>query len=271
MKVLFWNTQKNADINSTICELVAENNASIVVLAEYVANVNDLLSSLLLQYGIKMQRYGSCCERITIIGAVSNVEVRFDSDHTTIQIINEKDILCCTHLNSKIYSDHEAQREILIEQLMREICAIEKDLGSENTMIVGDFNVNPYDSSCIDARYFHSLPIYEETKRRTRKVAGNEYAMFYNPMWRFLGDSAQPYGTYYHNNSGSINTYWNLYDQVIIRPALRERFIDDSLKIITETQSKYLLDSNGHPDKTISDHFPIIFEIQEENSYGKEA
>ena len=110
MKVLFWNTHKNTNINETISELAAENNASIVVLAEYVDSVDGLLSSLLLQYGIKMQRYGSCCERITIIGSVSNVEVRFDSDHTTIQIINGKDILCCTHLNSKIYSDHEAQR-----------------------------------------------------------------------------------------------------------------------------------------------------------------
>ena len=271
MKVLFWNTHKNKNVNSTICELITENNISIVVLAEYVANVDDLLSALTLQFGISMQRYSSCCERITIIGAVNDVEMRFDCDHSTIHIINGKDILCCTHLNSKIYSDHEAQREILIEQLMREVCAIEKDIDSQNTIVVGDFNINPYDSSCIDARYFHSLPVYEETKRKTRKVAGNEYAMFYNPMWRFLGDSAEPYGTYYHNNSGSINTYWNLYDQVIIRPALRERFIDDSLRIVTETQSKYLLDSNGHPDKTISDHLPIIFEIKEDNSYGEEA
>lgn len=264
MKVLFWNTHKNVDINSTISELVVENNISIVVLAEYIANIDDLLSILLLQYGLKMQRYYSCCERITIIGAVNDVEMRFDSDHTTIQVINGKDILCCAHLNSKIYSDHEAQRQIHIEQLMREIAIVEKDIGSENTIIVGDFNINPYDTSCLDARYFHSIPVYEETKRKSRVVAGNKYAMFYNPMWRFLGDKEQPYGTYYHNNSNSINTYWNLYDQVIIKPALRERFVDDSLKIVTETQSKYLLDSNGHPDVEISDHLPIVFEIREE-------
>lgn len=254
LKVLFWNTYKNTNINSTICDLVVENNASIIVLAECASNIDDLLNILQSQYRIKMQRYYSCCERITIIGTIDNVEARFDNDHTTIQIINGRDILCCTHLNSKIYSGHEAQREIMIEQLMREIYAIEKDIDSENTMIVGDFNINPYDASCIDARYFHSLPVYEETKRKSRTIAGNQYAMFYNPMWRFLGDTNQPYGTYYHNSNNSINTYWNIYDQVIIRPALRERFIDDSLKIITETHSKYLLDANGHPDKAISDH-----------------
>jgi exonuclease III len=269
--VIFWNTHKNKNINSTICELIVENGVSIVALAEYTANIDDLINTLLSHYGIKMCKYISCCKRITMIGAIGDVEVRFDNAHTTIQIINKRDILCCTHLNSKIYSGHEAQREIMIEQLIREICSIEKDLDSENTIIVGDFNINPYEIGCVDARYFHSLPVYEETKRKTRVVAGNKYSMFYNPMWRFLGDEKQPYGTYYHKNSNSINTYWNIYDQVIIRPILRERFIDESLKIIAETQSKYLLDANGHPDKEISDHLPIIFEIQEEINYGKET
>lgn len=264
LKVLFWNTHKNVNINSTVCELVVENKISIVVLAEYIAKIDDLLDILLFKYGLKMRQYICLCDRITLIGCVNNVEARSDSSHATIQIINGKDILCCTHLNSKIYSDHEAQRQVIIEQLMREICDIEKDIDSENTIVVGDFNINPYDASCIDARYFHSIPVYEEAKRKSRVVAGNKYAMFYNPMWRFLGDRKQPYGTYYHNNSNSINTYWNLYDQVIIRPALRERFIDDSLKIATETQSKYLLDANGHPDNAISDHLPIIFEIRED-------
>ena len=49
LKVLFWNTYKNADINYVIAELVAENNISIVVLAEYIAEIDDLLKILLLQ------------------------------------------------------------------------------------------------------------------------------------------------------------------------------------------------------------------------------
>lgn len=159
LKVLFWNTYKNENINSTLCELVNENCASIVVLAEYTANIDELINALLSNYGIEMHKYNSLCERITIIGSINDVEVRFDDDHTTIQVINKKDILCCTHLNSKIYSDNEAQREIMIEQIIREICSVENELDSENTTIVGDFNINPYDSSCVDARYFHSLPV----------------------------------------------------------------------------------------------------------------
>ena len=41
----------------------------------------------------------------------------------------------------------------------------------------------------------------------------------------------------------------------------------ESLKILTETETRYLLDNNGHPDRSISDHLPIIFEIMEEKFY----
>ena len=243
----------------------------MIVLGEYVADSNELINILQTQYGISVSKYYCGCERIVLLGIHKVVEARFDNEYATIQVINKKDILCCVHLNSKIYSGHMEYREIAIEQIMHEIYAIEKDLNTENTIIVGDFNLNPYDPSCIDARYFHGIPIFEDAKRKTRIVAKNKYSMFYNPMWRFLGDERQPYGTYYSNNHNAINTYWNIFDQVIIRPALRERFVDKSLKIITETQTRFLLDNKGHPDKNISDHLPIIFEIQEEFCDGKKT
>ena len=269
--MLFWNTHKNENINPIICEIVAENNISMMVLAEYNAKMEDLLNTLFNEYGLSFQQYFSACERIKIGGIKCNIEPRFENGHMTIQIINGKDILCCVHLNSKIYSNHVAYREILIEEIIKEIQKVESDLNTENTIVVGDFNLNPYESSFVDARYLHGVPIYEEAKRKVREIAGRDYSMFYNPMWRFLGDEKQPYGTYYHNTNDVMNTYWNIYDQVIIRPALKERFIDESLKIITETQSRYLLDSNGHPDHNISDHLPIIFEIKEEYNNGKET
>lgn len=263
MRILFWNTHKNESINGTICELVIENNVSIVVLAEYTADVNELINMLYSQ-NIKMSQF-TCigCDRIKIIGNISNVEPGLQTTHSSIQIINNEYILCCVHLNSQIYSGNQENREILIERIVNDIQSIENELCTNNTIVVGDFNINPYDLSCIDARYFHGIPIYEDAKREKRTVAGKEFSMFYNPMWNFLGDAKQPYGTYYHAGSDVVNTYWNIYDQVIIRPSLREKFVDESLKIITETETKYLLDNKGHPDKNISDHLPIIFEIKE--------
>ncbi|MCD8188988.1 MAG: hypothetical protein LUD78_01980 [Clostridiales bacterium] len=265
MRYLFWNTHKNENINSIIAELVLENNISFVILAEYSANVNELTQMLDLK-GVAMQQYYCVCDRIVMLGSAETVDPGLDTDHATIRVINNDYILCGIHLNSKLFSDHEAHREILIEQIIHDIKSTEQELGMSKTVVVGDFNMNPFDSSCVDARYFHGLPIYEETRRKSRKIAGQDFMMFYNPMWNLLGDFEKPYGTYYYAGNDTVNTFWNLYDQVIIRPSLRPRFVDQSLRILTETEETSLLGKNGHPKRGISNHLPITFEIKE-NSY----
>ena len=267
MKYLFWNTHKNEKINLVLIELIAEYDISMVILAEYTADMNELLT-LLNICGLSMEQYPTIgCDRIHILGKRKlNIEPHLQTDHSSIQIIDRDIILCAIHLNSKIYSDHEEIRNILIRQIITDIRKVEEKLNSNHTIIVGDFNINPYDRSCINAQYFHGMPIYEESKRQSRKIAGQEFYMFYNPMWNFLGDFNKPYGTYYHNSSDSLNTYWNIFDQVILRPQLRGRFVDKSLEIITHTRKLSLLDRNGHPNHDISDHLPIVFEIKE-NDY----
>lgn len=153
---------------------------------------------------------------------------------------------------------------ILIEQIINDILKLENGLNTTNTIIVGDFNINPYDNSCVNARYFHGIPIYEDAMRESRNIAGKEFRMFYNPMWNFLGDFKEPYGTYYRSAADTFNPYWHIYDQVIIRPSLRSRFVDGNLKIITGSANVSLLDKNKHPNHSISDHLPITFEIKED-------
>ena len=72
-------------------------------------------------------------------------------------------------------------------------------------------------------------------------------------------------GTYYHNGSEPSNSFWNIYDQVMIRPSMRKWFVDNSLKILVKIQEYSLVDKFRHPRKDISDHLPIVFEIKEEN------
>ena len=70
MKYLFWNTHKNEKINSVLCDLIIENGISIVVLAEYVADLDELIELLDIN-GISMQQYPTIgCDRIHILGEV---------------------------------------------------------------------------------------------------------------------------------------------------------------------------------------------------------
>lgn len=261
MKFLFWNTHNNKKINYILKQLIKENNIHIVILAEYDADISELLS------GLHLFKYVTVgCNRIKILGRISPscVLPSSQSDYASFQIINGKIILCCVHLPGKIYCSSALDREKAIAQINYDIDVLERQIGSENTVVVGDFNLNPYESSLIRLNCFRSLPICEETKNAGKKD-NFESKPFYNPMWNFFGDFKFPYGTYYYKGNGNgENIFWHIFDQVIIRPAMRDKFVEESLKIITETDSLYLFDENKHPRKDISDHFPIMFEIREQ-------
>lgn len=266
MKVLFWNTNNNEGeiINIVLNELIVEYEIALVILAEYKANTIELLGSLN-KKGIAMRPYPtSGCERITVIGKKMDIEPGSHTDYASFQIVNKKDIYCCVHLPSRIYNNSLGMREIVIDEIIQNIQSIEKELGSNNTIVVGDFNSNPFDSECIKANSFHGIPIFDDASREKRTIANNEFKMFYNPMWSFFGDKQKPYGTYYYSGNEISNIYWHIYDQVIIRPSLKKRFNTSNLRIITNTGLHRLLDSAEHPDKHISDHLPLLFEIKED-------
>ena len=171
MKYLFWNTHNNEKINSVLCDLIIENGISIVVLCEYSAKINELIELLDID-GASMQQVPTIgCDRIHILGETGiRLEPQLQTDRASIQVINDNTILCGVHLESQIYSDNADRREIAIEQIVDDIQNLEKELNTKKTIIVGDFNINPYDQSCISARYFHGIPIYEEAKRESRKT-----------------------------------------------------------------------------------------------------
>ena len=65
MRFLFWNTNKNGDINDILCKIVIEQKINIVILAEYADVVEDLILNLDL-HGVRMKVYPTVgCNRIT--------------------------------------------------------------------------------------------------------------------------------------------------------------------------------------------------------------
>ena len=265
MRVLFWNTHKNQNINTFLTTIIVENSISIVVLAEYADDVNCLKKSLA-NHGVNMNNFSSpFCERIVILSSEKNVIAGRQTKYASIQIINNEDILCCVHLPSQLLSDHQKRRNIAISRIVNDIINTENEFNTNNTIVVGDFNENPYNEGCLSAERFHGIPVSKETEREKRVVSGEEFKMFYNPMWNFFGDFNYPPGTYYYAGGNSEMPYWNIFDQVLMRPAMRHRFIDSSLKIITSTETKSLIDEKGYPCSEISDHLPIVCEIKENN------
>lgn len=265
MRFLFWNTNDNKAINPILIELIIGNQIDCIILAEYSANAFELLNALN-YHGYKMKSLCTAgCKRITIFSKTL-FEPGEQNANFSLQIMPGSFILCCVHLPSNIFEDAVDKRPFLIREIIEAILNAESNNNMENTIITGDFNINPFSMECIQADLFNSMPHYEIASNKVKNIYGKDYFHFYNPMWRFLGDCCQPFGTYYHDKNGVYNIYWHILDQVMIRPSLRERFKDNSLKIITESISWSLLDENGHPDSTkVSDHLPIMFELEEDS------
>ena len=121
MKFAFWNVHQNPVINHYIVDLIYENELDIIVLAEYKDNEQKLIDELI-QKGIYMEKYlTSGCDRIMMFGSIQKVMPANQNKYYSIQIIDKKYILCGMHLPSRIYSDHQERRNIVIDRIVEDI------------------------------------------------------------------------------------------------------------------------------------------------------
>ena len=98
----------------------------------------------------------------------------------------------------------------------------------------------------------------EVASRESRQSAGEGFPFFYNPMWGHFGDRTPgPPGTIYHGG-GVATPFWNIYDQVLLRPSLMHAL--QELRILESDGVESLLTENGTPNAQLaSDHLPIKF------------
>ena len=85
-------------------------------------------------------------------------------------------------------------------------------------------------------------------------------------MWGQFGDLTQgAAGTYYEHRTEHVSYFWNMFDQVLLRPELLPYFQNENLNILTHDGEMSLVSDSGLPDDTLaSDHLPILFSLAEQ-------
>lgn len=262
MKYFFWNTNKQK-CNKYILDLEIEKKYNIIALAEYEDNKDELLY-LLKKNNLPMRIVPSAdCRRILLLTNLNlkRLEQLGESPYHTKQLLKfrngEKHILTFLHLPAQ-GNTKDIGRTSELGFILREIEELEEKLNTNNTIIVGDFNADPYEDSILSVLGLHSIPSRIDAKRKERQVNYRKYKMFYNPMWNNFGDFNEPPGTYYYDKAGHIQSYWHIFDQVVIRPQLIDLFSNDSLKIVMKSRNFLLYEKNKI---LVGDHLPIEFEI----------
>lgn len=146
--------------------------------------------------------------------------------------------------------------------LVSAIDQVEENVGHRRTVLLGDFNMDPFEQGMLGAGSLHAMMSRRTAAKQSRPIGERHYRMFYNPMWGLLGDDRPgPPGTYRYWRSEHVCQEWHAYDQVLIRPDLLQAFPAGRLRILDSAGETSLLTSQGIP--TPSDHLPVVFHLGE--------
>ncbi len=264
---LFWNLN-NKNIEDIVAKIALRNNIDVIMLVEVSFGPVSLLEKLNKE-GDAIYSYAPGIKegKIKIFTRYSESYLipKFDEEggrytirHLKLPLMTDI-LLAVTHfISKKEYDENDQAEECGI--LSDYIKIYEKYVGHTRTVLVGDLNMNPFETGVVNAKGLNAVMVRSIAYNGSRVVQSRVYPYFYNPMWGFFGDYTRcPPGTYYYGRAKHRMFFWNIFDQVLIRPSLLDKFKNDDVNILDSDGDISLLNNLGRPK--VSDHLPIMFKL----------
>lgn len=265
----FWNT--NGSVSPVqVKALAREQDVDVLILAENRVPLPELLRSL--NRGATRLYFPDAIlpEQITVFTRFPPQKSHLVRDSFGASVrhyrmpLGESFTVVAVHCPSKLWKKTEDQilGSTRLARLVRES---ESQVGHQRTIVIGDMNMNPFEAGVVGSEGFHAIADRRIAARGSRIVHGESRTFFYNPMWSAFGDrGSSPPGTYFYDAGGEVNYYWNVFDQVLVRPALLDALPQDGVRVVWELGGLSLLDRNGRPaQRPGSDHLPIVCRFSE--------
>ncbi len=266
MKFVFWNLNRGG-LARSVANLAWQEEADVLILAECVMPFVELMDELNAERPEYRFAAGNCGHLIFFTRFLQYYFLPVIESHRIsirrLTLPGYKELLfAAAHLPSKQNFSEESQIFESVH-LARLIEQAESSEGHQRTIVMGDLNMNPFEAGMVAATGgLHATMSRRVAARKTRQVQKENYQFFYNPMWSHFGDRGEAGGTYYFESAEPVCYFWNLYDQVLLRPELLEGFAPEHVRIVTEIGGYSLL-KNGCPDATFaSDHLPVVLELE---------
>jgi exonuclease III len=187
---------------------------------------------------------------------------RFDIWQLTLPL--QEDVLLVVVHGLDKRNNSPAKQELFLQQVVAALAYCENKVGHDRSIVLGDFNANPFDSPVASALGMNAVLSRTIAQSDPRRILDESYPYFYNPMWNLYGDEPRNSApaTYYYRGSDPHELYWHMLDQVLIRPSLLEGFDFSALEIVTTVKGTELTRPTGIPDRIrFSDHLPVVFAV----------
>lgn len=269
LNLLFWNLRRNP-LQESIVRLAFDLSLDIIILAESEGISQASLLPALNPLGTPSYYHVPLlgCKKIELYARFLPLYLPLVEENHRLSIRHFEPpgmtsiLLAMVHLPDKRSMSEEGQT-LEAANHAEIIRRAEEKVGHQRTILVGDFNMNPFEGGMIGAQSFHAVMDRNIARRLRRTVQNNSYPFFYNPMWSMLGDaSLGAPGTYYYARGEPIVYFWNMFDQVLIRPALLDRFKNEGLRILESDGVVRFRNHRGEPDVDVSDHLPLVFSLE---------
>ena len=264
---IFWNLG-NQDRRDLIADLVAERELNLVVLAESPIDTNEFVATLNHDLGRTFSYPDTGTPRLQLYSGSPEFDLReiyFDANRRLsirrLWFQGKTFLFAVVHWISK--RNWRDQNQYVEAQLLAgEIREQEDEVGHRRTILVGDLNMNPFETGVVAAACLHGMMSKAEVAAGSRVIQTREYPFFYNPMWGLFGDRTPgPPGTYFYQTSEHTSYNWNMFDQLLIRPEALS-LCQEEVEIVNRIGDVDLLTARGRPSKTIgSDHLPLFFSL----------
>ncbi len=270
-RIVFWNVNRK-DLTSAVCDLVTATNADILILNECLQPIKGVLKELnaSAKQSFYVPKYSKKESRFHCLCRIESMDLKelhngFRTSIRRLMLAGVEVIFGLIH-GPDLRNYDEMNRTSLARDVMDEIQYIKDRRKHDRVILLGDFNLNPFDPAMNLAAGYNAMMTRDCIRGGQRTFGEKEYDFYYNPMWSLLGDGSEgPAGTVY-DTSGQGPYGWSLFDQVLLSHSVVDRF--KRVQILTHAGELNLIDSRGRPNSDIaSDHLPILVEL-EGDSHG---
>lgn len=263
--LLFWNIAKNPVCLAHLPCLARRYDVDVFILAECPDSVNlEALNAIDKGVYQPEQNANAKVQAITRLDPLAFIH-RYTSLgremavwSTLIPGTQHEILIAGVHLISKFGGTTESDQALVASEVIGELNEVEDRQKHRNTIMIGDFNMQPYDPGMINPIGMHGLMTKQLAARPDRVHRNKLRRSFYNPMWGLFGDRTDgPPGSHYWKASALSNTHWGILDQVLLRPGLTEHLKD--VMILESDGYHTLLGNNKIPStQHLSDHLPVL-------------